>query len=114
MPAEPGIRALLAAYAEGDPDEVLPLGGMLHGLGRRAFRTLDAQGGRGLGFALQVAGELAHPVEILRRDVDVAVIELRSRAKRPENPSDLDMPARFELGSARPNGGSCAAVAQLV
>jgi hypothetical protein len=40
MPAEPGIRALLAAYAEGDPDEVLPLGGMLHGLGRRAFGML--------------------------------------------------------------------------
>lgn len=40
MPAEPGIRALLAAFAEGDPDEVLPLGGMLHGLGRRAFGML--------------------------------------------------------------------------
>ena len=40
MPAEPGIRALLTAYAEGDPDEVLSLGGMLHGLGRRAFGML--------------------------------------------------------------------------
>jgi hypothetical protein len=40
MPAEPGIRALLAAFAEGDPNEVLPLGGMLHGLGRRAFGML--------------------------------------------------------------------------
>lgn len=40
MPAEPGIRALLARLAEGDPAEVLPLGGMLHGLGRRAFGML--------------------------------------------------------------------------
>jgi hypothetical protein len=40
MPAEPGIRALLESFAEGDPDEILPLGGMLHGLGRRAFGML--------------------------------------------------------------------------
>ncbi|HSR64019.1 MAG TPA: exopolysaccharide biosynthesis protein [Xanthomonadaceae bacterium] len=40
MAAEAGIRALLGALAEGDPDEVLPLGGMLHGLGRRAFGML--------------------------------------------------------------------------
>lgn len=40
MAAEPGIRALLRAFAEGDPDELLPLSGMLAGLGRRAFGML--------------------------------------------------------------------------
>ena len=40
MAAEPGIRALLRALAEGDPDELLPLSGMLAGLGRRAFGML--------------------------------------------------------------------------
>lgn len=40
MAAEPGARALLAALAEGDPNEVLPLSGMLAGVGRRAFGML--------------------------------------------------------------------------
>lgn len=40
MAAEPGIRALLDAFAQGDPDEILPLSGMLAGLGRRAFGML--------------------------------------------------------------------------
>ena len=40
MAAEPGVRALLAALAEGDPNEVLPLSGMLAGVGRRAFGML--------------------------------------------------------------------------
>jgi hypothetical protein len=40
MTAEPGVRALLAALAEGDTDEVLPLSGMLAGVGRRAFGML--------------------------------------------------------------------------
>lgn len=40
MAAEPGIRALLGAFSEGDPGELLPLSGMLAGLGRRAFGML--------------------------------------------------------------------------
>ena len=40
MAREPGVRALLAALAEGDPDEILPLSGMLAGVGRRAFGML--------------------------------------------------------------------------
>ncbi|NUS37704.1 MAG: exopolysaccharide biosynthesis protein [Lysobacter sp.] len=40
MAAEPGIRALLDTFAAGDPDEVLPLSGMLAGLGRRTFGML--------------------------------------------------------------------------
>lgn len=39
-PTEGGIRALLAAYAVGDPDQVLPLRALMAGLGRRMFGML--------------------------------------------------------------------------
>jgi len=37
---EAGTRALLDALAEGDPDDILRLGPLLHGLGPRAFGVL--------------------------------------------------------------------------
>lgn len=40
MPHEAGTRALLDAYAIGDPDEILRLGDLVGGLGRRAFGML--------------------------------------------------------------------------
>lgn len=40
MSFEPGIRALLAGFSSGDPDELLPLTQLLAGLGRRAFGML--------------------------------------------------------------------------
>lgn len=40
LPREPGTRALLDAFAAGDPDEVLPLRELLAGLDRRAFGML--------------------------------------------------------------------------
>ena len=39
-PAEAGTRLLLDAFAEGDPDEVLQLGDVFTGLGRRSFGML--------------------------------------------------------------------------
>ena len=65
MPAEPGIRALLAAYAEGDPDEVLPLGGMLHGLGRRAFGMLLLIATLPAFIPIPVGGAISGPLVIL-------------------------------------------------
>jgi hypothetical protein len=40
MPHEAGTRALLDAYAIGDPDEILRLGELVGGRGRRAFGML--------------------------------------------------------------------------
>ena len=40
MKPEPGVRALLDAFAVGDPDEILRLGDLLAGLGRQAFGML--------------------------------------------------------------------------
>lgn len=39
-PREPGTRAILDAFAAGDPDELLTLDTLLGGLGRRAFGML--------------------------------------------------------------------------
>jgi len=39
-PPPSGIRALLKTLTQGDPDEILPLGTLLHGLGRQSFGML--------------------------------------------------------------------------
>jgi len=39
-PPRSGLRALLARLTQGDPDEVLPLNTLLHGLGRQSFGML--------------------------------------------------------------------------
>jgi len=39
-PPDPGLHALLKRLTQGDPDEVLPLDTLLHGLGRQSFGML--------------------------------------------------------------------------
>ena len=63
-------------------------------------QPLDAERRRGLGLALQVAGELGHAVEILRRDMDVAIIELGRGAQRPHRVDQMRPGERDQVGAA--------------
>lgn len=59
-----GIRALLDALAEGDPQDLLPLGELLQGLGRRAFGVLLFLA-TPASFIPGVAGLISSPIVVL-------------------------------------------------
>ena len=54
----------------------------------------------GFGLTFQVSGELAHAVEILRRDVHVAVVELGRGSQRPEGVDEVRPCKRDQIGAA--------------
>src|SRR4051794_21792536 len=60
----------------------------------------DLQRRRSFGFALQVAGELGQAVEVLRRAMDVAVVELGGGAEGPHRVNQVRAGQRHEIGAA--------------
>jgi len=65
MRDEPGVRALLDAFAAGDPDEVLRLGDLLSGLGRQAFGMLLFIATLPAFIPIPIGGAISGPLVIL-------------------------------------------------
>ncbi|WP_255516293.1 exopolysaccharide biosynthesis protein [Luteimonas suaedae] len=64
-PREAGIRALLAAYAVGDPDDVLTLRILLSGLGKRMFGMLLLIAALPAFIPIPIGGAISGPLTIL-------------------------------------------------
>lgn len=64
-PGEAGTRALLDGFAQGDPEELLPLSALLSGLGRRAFGMLLFVAALPAFIPIPIGGAVAGPLTML-------------------------------------------------
>jgi hypothetical protein len=90
---EAGTRALLDDLAEGDPDELLPLGELLAGLGRRAFGMLLLAAILPAFIPIPVGGAISGPLVVL------VGLQLLATRRRPWLPRFLARrgPHRYAL-----------------